>query len=1200
MALIFTHADKAFEILDSVRGKPQSISERKHLSLELAALMLAEASHSMSTEEKADQERFLRLLADPVGKAFTAAMADQCFRSENNQRVADQLIYLLNQFGIPQYLPWIKRAQLQLFRLLGPSKAKHLVPLMTNSLRKEAAQFIWDGETSYLNRRIDERKAQGIRLNLIRIGETVLSEAEAQKRLEMTLQDLENPNIDYISVKISTLYSQINLTDFDGTVEKIAEPLRILYRAAIRNPYVFADGEKQSRMIALDMEDYDSLYLTAAVFRKVLEEPEFHHYCAGIALQSYLPDTLNIQKELTQWAIKRVQNGGAPIHLRIVKGAYLSLEQVKASLKNWPQAPYISKLESDANFKRMISYGSLSENARVAHLGIGTHNLFDIAYAMLLRAENQVEPYVCFEMLEGMVDPIRRIVHKLTGDLLLYCPMASKDEFLNTIAYLFRRLDENTGPENFLRHVFELKPGSETWEHQSALFAESCDEIDSTLTQPRRSQNRLLHADQPDSNLPFENEPHTDFSLPQNRRWAADIAAIWKNAAIVPIPLVIGGKEILDNQDGVRHDPSNPDQHLFRYARATHDHMEQALSCAQKHGNQWAKTSVEYRSHLLAKCAQKLRERRGELIGAMMIDSGKIISEADPEVSEAIDYAQYYRHQIERMHQMSDIRWTPKGTILVASPWNFPCAIPAGGIFAALVTGNCVLLKPSSYGVLVAWNLVNALWDAGIPKEVLQFLPCSRDNSKLILDPRIQNVIFTGSTQTARKFLQMRPTLDLAGETSSKNAIIITAMADRDQAIMHLLSSAFGHNGQKCSAATLAILEGEVYDDLRFRQTLRNAAASLNVGPAWDLSSRISPLILAPSELLIRALTTLEEGEEWLLEPRQDKDNPHLWSPGIKLGVQANSFTYQTEIFGPLLGLMRADSLSHAIELANGTPYGLTSGLMSLDDREHGYWIEHIIAGNCYINRPITGSIVRRQPFGGTKASSFGNGFKTGGPNYLSEFMNAAQAGLPQEKHPVNESVNNLTSYLEKIDLSAEQLGVWYASVSNYAYWWKRLRQNRDPNKIVGQDNFFRYVPRKNIVLRIEANSSALDALRVCAAALTVGASLEISFSRLSPQRKDIHWPDLTPLFNVHEETSDAFCKRIQTGGTDRIRLVEPASAALLAAAANCATHIIDSKPLANGRLELLNYLREVSISIDYHRYGNLGIREGEMRKPIS
>jgi RHH-type proline utilization regulon transcriptional repressor/proline dehydrogenase/delta 1-pyrroline-5-carboxylate dehydrogenase len=552
------------------------------------------------------------------------------------------------------------------------------------------------------------------------------------------------------------------------------------------------------------------------------------------------------------------------------------------------------------------------------------------------------------------------------------------------------------------------------------------------------------------------------------------------------------------------------------------------------------------------------------------------------------------------MHQMKDIRWEPKGTVLVISPWNDPCAIPANGILSALIAGNCVILKPASKAVLVAWHLVNALWDAGIPKEALQFVPCSREmaNDSLIVDSRIKTVVFTGSTATARKFLQMRPGLDLKGETSGKNTIIVTAMADRSLAIQEIIQSAFSHNGQKCSSASLAILEAEVYDDPRFREQLKEAAASLEVGPAWDLSAKISPLILAPSDVLRRALTSLEEGEEWLLEPKQDSANPHLWSPGIKTGVQPDSFTHQTEFFGPLLGLMRAESLAHAIEIANATPFGLTAGLMSLDEREHVCWLENIDAGNCTINRATTGFIVRRQPFGGTKASSVGNGSKTGGPNYLQEFMRAVQIGLPQEKHPVNEAVNNLTSFLDKIDLTAEQLGIWYASVANYSYWWKRLRQNRDPNKIVGQDNFFHYVPRKNLAIRIEENSSPLDVLRICAAILTVGAELEISWQHPLVQNDTPMWCSLSPILRVAEETFDDFLQRVREGKIERIRLAEPTMAALKEAAAISGTHVIDAPVLSNGRLELLHYLREVSISIEYHRYGYLGIREGELRKP--
>jgi RHH-type proline utilization regulon transcriptional repressor/proline dehydrogenase/delta 1-pyrroline-5-carboxylate dehydrogenase len=949
------------------------------------------------------------------------------------------------------------------------------------------------------------------------------------------------------------------------------------------------------------MEEYRDLTLTVATFRKVLDDPEFYSLSAGIVLQAYLPDSHHFQKELTEWAKKRVKQGGAPIKIRIVKGANLAMEQFEASLRGWPQAPYTSKVEVDANYKRMVLYGCIPENARAVRLGVASHNLFDISFAMLLRLEYEVEPYVGFEMLEGMADHIRRVVQKLTGDILLYCPIATKEEFQHAIAYLIRRLDENTGAENFLRHVFGLKPGTESWEIQTSLFTDSCDEIESAPISPRRTQNRLLYPHPPDPQTPFENDPDTDFSLPQNQKWADEITRKWKHHQPNPLPLVIGGKEIYDNEDGVGHNPSEGGKPFFRYAKAKKHHIEEALKCAKAHEKKWASTSVEHRAQILSQIAQKFREKRGEFIGAMMIDGGKTIPEADPEVSEAVDFAEYYRRQIEKMSAMKDIRWTPKGTVLVTPPWNFPCSIPAGGILAALVTGNCVLFKPASDTVLIGWHLAEAIWEAGVPKEVFQFVPCSGEEvgSELIRDPRVNCVILTGGTSTAQKFLKIRPDLDLAAETGGKNSIIITALSDRDLAIKDLLHSAFGHAGQKCSAASLAILEGEVYDDPHFLQNLRDAAASMKVGSPFDPASKINPLIHEPKGDLKRGLTTLEPGEEWLLEPKQDPQNPCLWSPGIKLHVKPGGFTHMTELFGPVLGLMRANNLRHAIELANAVPYGLTSGLQSLDEREQNLWTQEIVAGNLYINRTVTGAIVRRQPFGGTKLSSFGNGSKAGGPNYLREFMKASQIDLPQEKHPVNDWVNSLTAFLDKLNLNAEELGLWTAAVSNYSYWWRRMHQDRDPTKIVGQDNFFRYIPRKGIVLRLNAHSKALDALLVSAAALTCGAKLEISWTSSEEKPFQFNWLDLVPVLRVAEETEIEFLDRVRSSQIHRIRLIEPASYELHKAAAESNVHIVDDPVLANGRLELLHYLREVSLSIDYHRYGNLGLREGELRKPI-
>lgn len=1194
---------QAKEILQSVRGSPMSLDDRAKLSVELASLILSCAYHFQTPEEKKQQKDLAKLMADPLGKIFTTAFADQSFRPNSAPRIADQMVYLLNYFGIPKFMSFAKRAQLKAFKATALTVPSLVVPFAMTAIRQEASKVIIPGETKALLAHMKKRNDEDIRLNLNHLGEAILGEEEAQKRLDIYLEDLKIPRINYVSIKISTIYSQINTISWDDTVEQVAKRLRKLYRAAMRNQCSISGGQKEPKFVNLDMEEYKDLHLTKEVFKKVLSEEEFMSLSAGIVLQAYIPDSHIIQQELTEWAKERVKKGGAPIKIRIVKGANLAMEHFEASVRGWPQAPYTSKIETDSNYKRMIHYAFLPENAKCVHIGVGSHNLFDIAYAMILAAEQKVEEYIIFEMLEGMADHIRRIVHELTGSILLYCAVATKEDFQSAIAYLIRRLDENTGPENFLRHIFNLKPGSDLWHTQADFFIEGLRDIETCPLGGRRTQDRFAPSTQLDIDEPFENEPDTDFSLPVNVKWAHHILEEYEGKHFGQIPLVIAGNDLHEpTPTGKGLDPSKPGSEIYQYSNATDAQMSEALDCAKSAEAKWRQTTVEERCKIMAKFAYLLREKRAHMQGVMMADGGKTLLEADIEYSEAIDFAEYYLRSMSRWDSFSDLNFEPIGTVLVAPPWNFPVSIPAGGIVAALITGNCVIFKPAPETVLCGYETVKLLWKAGVPKDVLQFVNCVDEptGSNLIKDDRINSVILTGATETAQMFLKMKPGLHLCAETGGKNALIITAASDRDLAIKDLVASAFGHSGQKCSAASIAILEKEVYEDKRFLRQLKDAAASLKVGSVWDPQNKLSPLIREPGKALMKGLTTLEEGETWLLKPRQDPNNPCLWTPGIKMGVKKGSFSHQTEFFGPLLSIMRAEHLDHAIEIANATKYGLTSGIHSLDEREIQKWEKMIIAGNCYINRTITGAVVQRQPFGGTKKSSFGNGAKAGGPNYLLQFMKITQKHLPKEKAPVNPFVNKLSTFLEKFDLSAEQLGTWYASIANYAFWWQRFRKDHDPTKIVGQDNIFRYVKRKKIVIRLQPEDPPLDYLRLFAAALTTGTSLEVSWNKQGKEfPPEANWQLLLPIFNIVFETEEEFYHRVKTGGVKRIRMISKPSKELIEATSYSACFIDTSPVLANGRIELLHYLREVSISHDYHRYGNLGLRENEIRKPI-
>ncbi len=921
-------------------------------------------------------------------------------------------------------------------------------------------------------------------------------------------------------------------------------------------------------------------------------------------LQAYLPDSAGAQRALTAWARARCARGGAPIKLRIVKGANLAMERVEAALTGWPQTTYATKVEVDANYKRMLAYACRPEHARAVHVGIASHNLFDIGYGLALRAHHGVEDLVEFEMLEGMANHQARAVQARAGGLLLYAPVVKAEDFHSAIAYLVRRLDENTAPENFLRHLFDLDPESETWAQERERFLAAMRLRTAVSSAPRRTQDRGAEAsgaiDADGSRVrdaPFANEPDTDWSLPANRAWIDGVVARWRSAMPTAIPLEIGGAIVRDTTWIDGEDPSLPGAPAYTYAVADAVAIDRALAVAVTAASPWAARPPAERRLLLRRGADMLARQRGDLIGAMILDAAKTVSEADAEVSEAIDFARYYADASVIADEIADCRPEPFGVVAVVSPWNFPLSIPAGGVLAALAAGNAVVFKPAPETVLVGRYLAEALWDAGVPRDVLQLVPCidGPPGRTLISDPRVAAVILTGSVATARLFLDWRPDLPLFAETSGKNGMIVTALADRDQAIRDLVRSAFGHNGQKCSAASLAICEAEVYDDEAFRRQLRDAAASLTVGSAWEPTSRITPLTQVPGADLRRALTTLDEGEEWLLEPRQVGANPRLWSPGIKLGVRPGSFFHRTECFGPVLGVMRAADLDEAIDLANDTPFGLTSGLHSLDAREVTHWQERIAAGNLYVNRPITGAIVRRQPFGGWKHSVFGPGAKAGGPNYVRQLARWRQVSPPvarDECPPIlADLLRRWSSLVDAVDRPALA-----TSAGSYAHAWRtHFAREHDPSRILGERNGFRYRPAAAVVVRTELASarSRLDLARIVLATRLCGTPVTVS---VPPSAPDV--AGLDGDIPLVRETEAALVARLETDRmADRLRVFEPPSPALRAAANRAHLAVIDAPVVANGLLELRWYLREQTCTQVVHRYGNVDESISERRR---
>ena len=1241
----------------------------ERLAAEAVALAQRWVAESAEVEVDPAAERLAGVLKDPNGLPFTIGFVDGVMRPESLSAAASHLHRVAPL--VPDFLPWHLRGAVRLGGAVAPVLPSPVVPIARRVLRGMVGHLVVDARPDKLGPAIAALRESGARLNLNLLGEAVLGEKEALRRLEGIHELIRRPDVDYVSVKVSAIASHISMWAFDEVVDKVVERLRPLYLTAA------TDGT----FINLDMEEYRDLDLTIAVFTRLLEDPRLRLLEAGIVLQAYLPDALPALEQLTAWAQQRVAAGGARIKVRLVKGANLAMERVDAIMHDWSLATYGEKVNSDANYVRCLRYALEPTRTAAVRIGVAGHNLFDIAYAWLLarsrslRLSSGASPDVEFEMLLGMAQGQVQAVTREVGHVLLYVPVVRPDEFDVAISYLVRRLEENASSDNFLSAAFDLADDPAMFGRERDRFVASLARADDAglATGPNRSQDRAAEAAAATATDESESVDRADSPRAQARlrRAAASADEAGLTQAVIGIarsaapgdtaPLertvpeqVFGAEAFVETavfaprEGGVRvagapgfrntadSDPALPGNRAWARdilsrietsragdatiaaARVTDEPaLQDIVARVRAAAPEWGGLPAADRAGVLAAAAKALEARRGELIEVAASETGKVFAEADVEVSEAVDFANYYAATARELDRVSGAVFEPARLTVVTPPWNFPIAIPAGGVIAALAAGSGVVFKPAPQARRCAAVVAEALWEAGVPRDVLALVDIDEGGlgQTLLSHPDVDRVILTGAWETAALFRSWRPDLPLLAETSGKNAMIVMPTADLDLAASDLIKSAFGHAGQKCSAASLAILVGPVGHSQRFARQLVDAATSLRVGPPSDPLSEVGPVVETPRGKLQWALTTLDEGESWLVEPRQVDGPPEyagrLWTPGIRTGVQPGSRFHQEEFFGPVLGIMHASSLAHAIELQNAVSYGLTAGLYTQHPGDLAQWLDRVDAGNLYVNRGITGAIVQRQPFGGWKRSSVGAGAKAGGPNYLVGLGRwRATAGAP----------TSATLHLRGLDtriaalIEAAQPSLDYeafewlrrGALSDAIAWDREFGQVKDVSRLGIERNLFRYRPIPAVALRATADASWQSVLRVVVAGLRAGSVLTLSAPVGLPAgvRRVLADEDVA----VYVETDEQWLQRIAVGDDllaavadsdpaprpSRVRLIGPPDsvAALHATVAGAVggdpdLAIYDNEVTTAGRLELLPFLREQSVTITAHRFGN-------------
>lgn len=1125
---------------------PQTASQIPKLTnkAELAdrAIELVQQWLQESETEKASAaaSRLAGVLKDPNGLAFAVGFVDGVVRPED-LKVAAKNLQSLREV-IPTFLPLPLRGLIALGSLFGVLMPWLVIPIARVALRSMVAHLIIDATDSKLGGALAKLTEPGVELNINLLGEAVLGKEEADKRLAGTFKLLSRSDVNYVSIKVSAATAPHSHWAFNEAVTDIVEKLTPLFE--------LANSTSKKKFINLDMEEYKDLDLTIEVFKKILEKPQLHDLEAGIVLQAYLPDALAAMIDLQSWAANRVENGGAGIKIRVVKGANLPMEQVDAEIHGWPLATMESKQASDTQYKRVLNYALTPEHTKNLRVGVAGHNLFDLAFAWLLASERGCTDGLEIEMLLGMAEGQSRAVKRTTGKLLLYTPVVHPSEFDVAIAYLIRRLEEGASSENFMSGLFELTKDVSIFEREKFRFLSSMQDLDDQIPVSNRVQNRLT--DKPAKIAGFENSADTDSSIAANREWAYQIMQRAKTSEL-------GVKQVAKSNI------------------STQKELDKMLSAAKAGAKKWQKLSREKRAAILHNVGYELEKHRAELLEVMASEAGKTIDQSDPEVSEAIDFAHYYAQRSVELDHIDGASHTPDDVVLITPPWNFPAAIPAGSTLAALASGAATIFKPAKLVARTGALLAEIMFKAGVPGYALHSIQIGERElgQQLIADPRVDRVILTGGYETAVLFRSFRPDLKLLAETSGKNALVITPSADLDLAAKDLAYSAFGHAGQKCSASSIAILVASVATSKRFRRQLQDAVNSLTVDYPTNPEAQMGPIVEPAKGKLLAGLTELDAGESWLIKPRKLDDSGMLWSPGVRENVQPGATSHLVEYFGPVLAIMTASSLEEAVELQNAVDYGLTAGIHSLDPKELSYWAANVQAGNLYINRGITGAIVQRQPFGGWKKSGIGAGSKAGGPNYLFGF--GSWSSKPSQADSV------ISAPLAELLKSSGDESLTRAAKSFQDAKDNYFGKVEDLTGLTKEKNYFRYLPDKSAILRLSESASDSESLKALAAVM-LAPWVQVSAAGIPAMVSEASVSKLNLVIESDEDFLDTASK---LSGTTRIRWIgEVPEIDQHSVLANPDLALYSGQVTESGQIELLPYFLEQAVSITAHRFG--------------
>ncbi len=1140
------------------------------------------------------------LLRDEDGPAFAHGFAEALLGSHSLSAAASGLQRVAPQ--VPDALPWYIRTAVRVGGGVAQALPAPTVPIARRVLRQQLAQVLLDARPAKLGARIAGIRESGAELDLTLLGERVLGEAGAARRADGIHALIRRPDVDHVTLAVADVLASTDPWSFDEVVDAAVQRLLPLYLSAAEDDTV----------LTLDVRQYRDLDLTIAVFTRILEDERLNRLRAGIVLPACFPDALAALRELTAWALDRVQHSGGAIVVRLVRDVNLGRERVDAALQGWPQAVSSAADDIDAQLLRMLDEALRPEHTDAVRVALAGHDLFALAYARALAEERGAELEVATPL--GVAQAQLRRVTEDVGTIRLCAPVVDPTALDAAGEYVAGLVEAHTSPTNLLSAASRLADDGLLDREQARFLGALALSDDRASTRPLRTQDRRapvhesvrpattapvpetdltnivlglsrgsadepfletavysrLESDPADGGAPgFVNAPRTDLSLPGNRAWARELRG--RIAASAPAARDAGPQA------------GSPD-------------VERTIAAVRDAAGEWGSRPASERSDTLLRAAVALEARRADLIEVLASEAGTTLADADAQVSDLVDFARFNGAKARELDAVAGASFVPSRVTVVLS--STPGTNSGGDVLAALAAGSGVVLVPAPRAGRAAAVLVEALRQAGIPRGALLIADAADEaaEQELVAHPDVDRVLLTGTRADAVRLRSWRTELPLAADTGGANAIIVTASADLDQAVADAVRSAFAQAGQGRSAVSLLILVGPVGRSARFARQLVDATRSLAVGWPADAFVEVGPLADRPHEAW--ALEELEGDEEWLVKPQRvsGDETGRLWTPGIRVGVLPGSRAHTEAAAAPVLGVMHAPSLARAIELQNQCS-GPVAGLHAHDPDELALWLAGVEAGELFVNRPTVDGRVQRQPAGGSSRSSAAAGPKAGGPNRLIALgeWRATSRGAASSTLHLRGLDARITDLIEASQPSLDyERFEWLrrAALADAIAWDREFGQVRDASHLEGERNLLRYRPVP-VSIRAAADAGAHELLRVVLAGLRAGSELFLSAATGVPGGIRRRLGELGVPVAVEDDAE--WVQRI-AGGEERpgcVRIVGSRASApslhrMLAAALDGDPDVVirAGEVTSAGRIELLDFVREQSLSLTGHRFG--------------